>query len=104
MRVLITNGYIVYYFNVVAFKTEIYDDDDDDEGGLGSKFEVALWDPISEASLWCDCHFTMRLCCFGPWFYNAVIPLCFATVVKRCDCYLELWLPLYSVAGIPLMI
>ena len=28
MRVLITNGYIVYYFNVVAFKTEIYDDDD----------------------------------------------------------------------------
>ena len=30
MRVLITNGYIVYYFNVVAFKTEIYDDDDDD--------------------------------------------------------------------------
>ena len=25
MRVLITNGYIVYYFNVVAFKTEIYD-------------------------------------------------------------------------------
>ena len=26
MRVLITNGYIVYYFNVVAFKTEIYDD------------------------------------------------------------------------------
>ena len=29
MRVLITNGYIVYYFNVVAFKTEIYDDDDD---------------------------------------------------------------------------
>ena len=34
MRVLITNGYIyiyVYYFNVVAFKTEIYDDDDDDD-------------------------------------------------------------------------
>ena len=29
MRVLITNGYIVYYFNVVAFKTEIYDDDDE---------------------------------------------------------------------------
>ena len=27
MKVLITNGYIVYYFNVVAFKTEIYDDD-----------------------------------------------------------------------------
>ena len=25
MRVLITNGYIVYYFNVVAFKIEIYD-------------------------------------------------------------------------------
>ena len=29
MRVLITNGYIVYYFNVVPFKTEIYDDDDE---------------------------------------------------------------------------
>ena len=27
MRVLIANGYIVYYFDVVAFKTEIYDDD-----------------------------------------------------------------------------
>ena len=26
MRVLITNGYTVYYLNVVAFKTEIYDD------------------------------------------------------------------------------
>ena len=31
MRVLITNGYIVYYLNVVAFKTEIYDGDDDDD-------------------------------------------------------------------------
>jgi len=31
MRVLITNGYIVYYSNVVAFKTEIYDDDDVDD-------------------------------------------------------------------------
>ena len=29
MRVLITNGNIVYYFKVVAFKTEIYDDDDE---------------------------------------------------------------------------
>ena len=37
MRVLITNGYIVYYFNVVAFKTEIYDDEDDDETLLPRK-------------------------------------------------------------------
>ena len=28
MRVLITNGYVVYYFDV---ETEIYDDDDDDD-------------------------------------------------------------------------
>ena len=34
MRVLITNGYIVYYFNVVAFKTEIYDDDDEQNFGM----------------------------------------------------------------------
>ena len=48
------------------------------EGGSGSKFEVALWDPSSEASLRCDCEFTIRLRSFRPWFYTAVIPHCFA--------------------------
>ena len=40
MRGLITNGYIVYYSNVVAFKTEIiYDDDDDDNDIVRYNFD-----------------------------------------------------------------